>query len=113
MGLRSATDLFSEWADSGRDVGMEQGHAASVEAMLERLLSKREGPFTAIDIGCGNGWVVRRLNAHPLCRAATGVDGAPSMIAKARTVDPDGDYIEAMLPDWKPTEPVDLIHSME
>ena len=113
MGLRSATDLFSEWADSGRDVGMEQGHAASVEAMLERLLSKREGPFTAIDIGCGNGWVVRRLSAHPLCRGATGVDGAPSMIAKARTVDPDGDYIEAMLPDWKPTEPVDLIHSME
>ena len=45
MGLRSATDLFSEWADSGRDVGMEQGHAASVEVMLEKLLSKREGPL--------------------------------------------------------------------
>ena len=113
MGLRSATDLFSEWADSGRDVGMEQGHAASVEVMLEKLLSKREGPFTAIDIGCGNGWVVRRLSAPPLCRGATGVDGAPSMIAKARTVDPNGSYVEAMLPDWKPPEPVDLIHSME
>ena len=45
MGLRSATDLFSEWADSGRDVGMEQGHAASVEAMLERRpVDDRQSP---------------------------------------------------------------------
>ena len=113
MGLRRATDLFSEWADSGRDVGMEQGHAASVEVMLERLLTDRTDPFTAIDIGCGNGWVVRRLKAHQLCQEASGVDGASSMIAKARSADPQGDYIEAMLPDWKPSKPVDLIHSME
>ena len=113
MGLRSATDLFSEWADSGRDVGMEQGHAASVEVMLDRLLTDRTDPFTAIDIGCGNGWVVRRLKAHQLCKEASGVDGAPSMISKARSADPQGDYIEAMLPDWKPSKPVDLIHSME
>lgn len=113
MGLRSATDLFSEWADSGRDAGMEQGHAASVDVMLDRLLTDRDTPFTAIDIGCGNGWVVRRLKAHRLCHGATGVDGAPSMIAKARAVDPQGDYVEAMLPDWKPSEPVDLVHSME
>ena len=113
MGLRNATDLFSEWADSGRDVGMEQGHAASVEVMLDRLLTDRIDPFTAIDIGCGNGWVVRRLKAHELCQEASGVDGAPSMIAKARSADPHGDYVEAMLPDWRPSEPVDLIHSME
>ena len=113
MGLRSATDLFSEWADSGRDVGMEQGHAASVEVMLDRLLTDLTDPFTAIDIGCGNGWVVRRLKTHQLCQEASGVDGAPSMIAKARSSDPQGNYIEAMLPDWKPSKPVDLIHSME
>ena len=113
MGLRTATDLFSEWADNGRDEGMEKGHTASVNIMLERLLSGRNEPFTALDIGCGNGWVVRRLKAHAYCSHASGVDGAPSMIAKAREVDPEGDYIEAMLPDWKPAEPVDLIHTME
>jgi len=113
MGLRSATDLFSEWADNGRDEGMEKGHTASVDIMLERLLEGREKPFTALDIGCGNGWVVRRLSGHPLCTHASGVDGAPSMIAKAKEVDPDGDYVEAMLPDWTPEEPVDLIHTME
>jgi trans-aconitate methyltransferase len=113
MGLRTATDLFSEWADNGRDEGMEKGHTASVNIMLERLLSGRNEPFTALDIGCGNGWVVRRLKAHALCSHASGVGGAPSMIAKAREVDPEGDYVEAMLPDWKPAEPVDLIHTME
>lgn len=113
MGLRSATDLFSEWADKGRDEGMEKGHTASVNVMLERLLNGRDEPFTALDIGCGNGWVVRRLSEHPLCTHALGVDGAPSMIAKAREIDPEGEYVEAMLPDWAPSEPVDLIHTME
>ena len=113
MSLRSATDLFSEWADVGRDEGMERGHSASVEVMLKELLEGWNRPFRAMDIGCGNGWVVRRLSAHALCSHASGVDGAPSMIAKARTIDPDGDYIEAMLPEWTPGAPYDLIHTME
>ena len=113
MSLRPATDLFSEWADVGRDEGMERGHAASVEVMLERLLDGWNRPFTAVDIGCGNGWVVRRLANHQHCARAIGVDGAPSMIAKAKAVDPEGDYVEAMLPDWKPDDAVDLIHTME
>jgi len=113
MGTREATDLFSEWADIGRDEGMEKGHTASVEVMLRGLLEGWSSPFTAIDIGCGNGWVVRRLKEHALCTHATGVDGAPSMIEKARSVDPDGDYVEGMLPEWTPDQPVDLIHSME
>ena len=113
MSLRSATDLFSEWADVGRDEGMERGHSASVEVMLKELLEGWNRPFRAMDIGCGNGWVVRRLSAHALCSHASGVDGAPSMIAKARTIDSDGDYIEAMLPEWTPGAPYDLVHTME
>jgi len=113
MGQRAATDLFSEWADIGRDEGMEKGHTPSVNAMLEHLLEDRKTPFSAIDIGCGNGWVVRRLAAHPLCERVCGVDGAESMIEKAKRVDPEGEYIHAMLPDWRPDEPVDLLHTME
>ena len=96
-----------------RDRGMERGHSASVEVMLKELLEGWNRPFRAMDIGCGNGWVVRRLSAHALCSHASGVDGAPSMIAKARTIDPDGDYIEAMLPEWTPGAPYDLVHTME
>ena len=45
MSLRSATDLFSEWADVGRDEGMERGHSASVEVMLKELLEGGIVPF--------------------------------------------------------------------
>ena len=112
MSLRPATDLFSEWADVGRDEGMERGHAASVEVMLERLLDGWNRPFTAVDIGCGNGW---SFGALP----TTNIAHEPSVwtvlrpIAKAKAVDPEGDYVEAMLPDWKPDDAVDSIHTME
>ncbi|MBL6743142.1 MAG: class I SAM-dependent methyltransferase [Candidatus Poseidonia sp.] len=113
MSQRKATDVFSEWAEAGRDEGMERGHGPSVEVMLERVLATRHESFTAIDIGCGNGWVVRKLLAHPLCTEASGVDGASAMIEKAKSIHPDGDYTEAMLPDWKPEKAVDMLHSME
>jgi len=113
MAQRAATDLFSDWAASGRDEGMEKGHAASVEAMLEAVLPQLNPDFTAIDVGCGNGWVVRRLNALDACKHASGIDGAVTMIDKAHTLDPEGDYTLAMLPEWRPEAPVDLVHTME
>lgn len=113
MSQRKATDVFSEWAEAGRDEGMERGHEPSVEVMLGGVLADLQHPFTAMDIGCGNGWVVRKLMAHPLCTGASGVDGAPAMIAKAKAVDPEGSYTEAMLPQWKPEHAVDLLHTME
>jgi len=113
MAQRTATDLFSEWAASGRDEGMEKGHTASVEAMLEAVLPNLNPGFNAIDVGCGNGWVVRRLNGLEACQHASGVDGAVTMIDKAKAIDPEGDYTLAMLPEWHPEAPVDLVHSME
>lgn len=113
MAQRAATDLFSDWAASGRDEGMEKGHTASVESMLEAVLPKLNPGFTAIDVGCGNGWVVRRLNALDACQHASGVDGAVTMIDNAKAIDPDGDYTLAMLPEWRPEAAVDLVHTME
>ena len=48
---------------------------------------KTQEKFSAIDIGCGNGWVVRLLKDHPLCYSAEGIDGAEAMIAKAKEID--------------------------
>jgi len=114
--MRDATDVFSEWAGKGKDEGMERGHAASVEEMLDLALATNDlsqRPFTAIDIGCGNGWVVRKLQELENCQSAGGVDGSISMIEKARSIDPEGDYSIAKLPQWQPNNPVDFIHSME
>ena len=113
MTHRMATDLFSDWAASGRDEGMEKGHSNGVRAMLSSILPRLTNGFTAIDVGCGNGWVVRKLNALDACAQASGVDGAKTMIEKAVTIDPEGSYTLAMLPEWSPQEPVDLVHSME
>lgn len=109
---REATEVFSEWAKIGRDEGMERGHLPAVEEILNVVLEKLPQPFTAIDVGCGNGWVVRKLSnagANP----CSGVDGAKEMIAKARSIDPMGTYHHALLPDWTPPNKVDLVHSME
>lgn len=114
--MRDATDVFSEWAGKGKDEGMERGHAASVEEMLDLALETNnlsQRPFTAIDIGCGNGWVVRKLQGIENCQSAEGVDGSTSMIEKARSIDPKGNYSIAKLPQWQPNNPVDFIHSME
>ena len=111
--MEKTTDLFSSWALLGKDEGMETGHAPSVAIMLEHAFERLNRDFTGIDIGCGNGWVVRTLESHPLCNRAIGVDGAKEMIVKARTIDPEGHYVHAHLPGWHPSEPVDLVFSME
>ena len=65
MSGTSAVDLFSEWAKLNRDEGMERGHSASVDAIIAAVKGRLPSEFTAIDLGCGNGWAVRRLMRMP------------------------------------------------
>ena len=114
--MRTATDVFSEWADVGKDAGMEKGHAPAVHEILTAAFAEIQSEFsgfTAIDAGCGNGWVVRLLTSMDNCKSAVGVDGAESMIVRACEIDPAGKYIHADLQSWSPETPVDLVHSME
>jgi len=109
---RVPTVVFSEWAESGRDEKMAQGHEDAVANMLAFALKDRAA-YTFIDAGCGNGWVVRHVKKLPECFAATGVDGAPKMIKKAKVLDPNGSYFKADLNTWSPKQKVDIVHSME
>ena len=112
--MRSATDVFSEWAQLGKDAGMESGHAPAVKEILGATFDEwGDGNFCSIDAGCGNGWVVRMLKMMPNCVDSMGVDGATSMIERAHQIDPSVIYIGADLSTWNPDEPVDLVHSME
>tara|TARA_B100000029_G_scaffold235429_1_gene232576 strand:+ start:412 stop:1023 length:612 start_codon:yes stop_codon:yes gene_type:complete len=112
MGI-SAIELFSSWAEMGKDKGMEKGHNPSVEFMISKVIPKLNSDFTAIDIGCGNGWTVRKLNSVDGCTLCFGVDGSESMISKAKEIDPTGTYLCEKLPDWKPENTSDLVISME
>ena len=65
--MRLATDVFSEWAQIGKDEGMEKGHASSVSEMLDFAFKEKTSigkKFSFLDLGCGNGWVVRKVQEH-------------------------------------------------
>ena len=108
-----ATDLFSSWAKKGKDAGMAEAHNPAVNEILNRILRKRKSDFNFIDAGCGNGWVVRKVNSNPLCKSVCGVDGAKAMIENARKIDPTGEYHLADLLSWYPKNRADIIFSME
>ena len=116
MERRPATDVFHDWALRGKDEGMERGHAQSVAEMIDFISVKSEQRgtnFSAVDVGCGNGWVVRILADIQLCQQAIGIDGAKAMIEKAKSIDSVNQYIFAGLPDYSPIEKFDYVHSME
>lgn len=105
-------NIFGDWALSGRDEQMAKGHADSVNRMLNLVITTQK-KFSFIDVGCGNGWVVRKLVNNPLCQYAAGVDGSEHMIAKAKSIDETGNYFCEDIRQWSPPETFDVVHSME
>ena len=100
--MYKATEVFGKWAEEGKDIGMEEGHSASVNEMLNFALKERrekEEEFSFLDIGCGNGWGVRKVTQDSLCLSALGLDGAEQMIAnaKSRGVESTGSFIKSPL----------------
>ena len=111
--LKDAIDIFGQWAEQGKDVGMEKGHTPSVNEMLSFALEERLNigkKFSFLDLGCGNGWVVRKVQEHNLCNKAVGIDGAYQMIKNARKVGGQDDYILADINSCIPPQKFDLIH---
>ena len=111
--MKSATRVFNEWVINNKDDGMQKSHSPAVMDMLQYSISRLHPPFSFIDAGCGNGWVVRYMNTQPMCTDAIGVDGASEMINKAKRLDTKGRYILSDLLDYKPSKKVELVHSME
>ena len=105
--------LFDRWAKSGRSEEMEKGHGTTVNKFLDKLTFEK--PFTFLDIGCGNVWVVRKISQLSKCRKAIGIDKSKSMIEKAKIkkiLDKES-YITTDLESWNYTEKFDVIFSME
>jgi len=108
-----ATDLFSKWAENGKDRGMAQSHSPAVNQILDKTLSETKSDFNFVDAGCGNGWVVRKIRQMPNCKNSIGVDGAESMIQNAKNIDPSGEYFLEDLLKWSPKNKIDFVFSME
>src|ERR1700730_14931649 len=73
---------FNRWADAGRGEGMEQDHLPITVPVLEKMgLAPTDN---VLDVGCGAGWLSRRLaNEVPEGRAV-GMDISDEMIRHAR-----------------------------
>ena len=114
--MQKPTEIFGKWAEEGKDVGMEKGHATSVKDMLDFALQERTNigkNFSFLDLGCGNGWVARNVSKNSLCAKAVGIDGAEQMIINAKKIGGQVNYILADINSYVSPMKFDLIHSME
>jgi len=111
--MDSVQRLFDKWATSGRAELMEKEHGGPVRGFLEKAdLSQ---PFTFLDIGCGNGWVVRAVSRLDSCKKATGIDKSKKMIcnARSRASSKKESYLVADIEKWKTGKKFDRVFSME
>ena len=105
-------NVFSEWAQNGKDEGMEKHHRDSVMNMLD-FACNGLSEYSLIDAGCGNGWVIRHTSNDDRCSLAIGIDGSSNMITKAKRLDNKNQYYCEDLLNWIPSKKVDIVHSME
>jgi len=108
-------ETFNNWANLGKDQSMERGHYSSVDKMFEIIYEETnllKSEFSFVDIGCGNGWVIRKILQNPYCLYALGIDGAENMIKKARLQN-IGDFIQIDIEKFQFKKKFDVIFSME
>ena len=96
---------FNRWAEAGRGDSMEQDHLPITLPVLEKM--QLAATDNVLDVGCGSGWLSRRLaNQVPEGRAV-GMDISDEMIRIARRNSVEHDNVlfvtgEAAEIPWEP-----------
>ena len=75
---------FNRWAEAGRGDEMEQTHLPIVEPMLALIEFKPQDKV--LDVGCGTGWLVRRIAPLVSSGLATGMDVSDAMLGRAQAL---------------------------
>lgn len=104
---------FDKWAKNGRAELMEKEHGKNVIKFLKTVSFDK--PFSFLDVGCGNGWVVRRIAQEHYCKKAIGIDKSKNMIlqANAKKKIAKEKYIHKNIESLKYPSKFDFIFSME
>ena len=104
---------FDKWAQNGRAELMEIEHGKNVSKFLQTVSFDKA--FTFLDVGCGNGWVVRKIAKEEKCKKSTGIDKSKKMILEAikKTSIGKGKFIHTDIETWKYRGKFDFIFSME
>lgn len=73
---------FNRWAQAGRGEEMEESHLPIVEPTL--ALMDLQPIDRVLDVGCGSGWLVRRLAALAPNGSVVGIDVSDEMVRRAQ-----------------------------
>jgi ubiquinone/menaquinone biosynthesis C-methylase UbiE len=104
---------FDKWAQNGRAELMEIEHGKNVSKFLESISFDKS--FTFLDVGCGNGWVVKKISKNNNCKKAIGIDKSKKMIEQAsKKIDNiKEEFIHTDIESWKYRGKFDFVFSME
>ena len=104
---------FDKWAQNGRAELMEVEHGKNVLKFLETIPFDK--PFTFLDVGCGNGWVVRKIAKEKNCKKSIGIDKSKKMIFQSikKTEDRKEEYVHTDIESMDYRGKFDFIFSME
>jgi SAM-dependent methyltransferase len=75
---------FNPWAEAGRGDEMEGHHLPIVEPMLALIEIMPQDKV--LDVGCGTGWLVRRMAPLVSAGVAAGVDVSDAMLRRAEAL---------------------------
>ena len=106
-------ETFDKWAQNGRAELMETEHGKNVSKFLEKISFDK--PFTFLDVGCGNGWVVRKISKNKNCKMAMGIDKSKKMIlqAKKKKESQKEYFVHSDIESFSKRKKFDYIFSME
>ena len=104
---------FDKWAQNGRAELMETEHGKNVSKFLQNISFDKS--FTFLDVGCGNGWIVRKIAKENNCKKAIGIDVSKKMIvqAKNKRYSSKEEFFHTDVESWKYKGKFDFVFSME
>ncbi|HEY5736204.1 MAG TPA: class I SAM-dependent methyltransferase [Nitrosopumilus sp.] len=104
---------FDKWAQNGRAELMEVEHGKNVLKFLKTI--SFDHPFTFLDVGCGNGWVVRKIAKEKKCKRVIGIDKSKKMIiqSKKKKDSEKEEFFHTDIESMKYKAKFDFIFSME
>jgi 2-polyprenyl-3-methyl-5-hydroxy-6-metoxy-1,4-benzoquinol methylase len=103
--VRSWDHNAGNWTSLVRG-GLIASRKAGTDAAILQAVCAR-APRRLLDIGCGEGWLVRAAAARTGC-AAIGIDGAEALVADARVADPVSSYFTLTYEDFAESRGIGL-----